>query len=105
NSSSLKGVRYGLGDTDGAAFLSKISGSFVSLKSAGTVNSLSGIEARLTVETVLVISAELSEALASCSPAAFRLPTITRIWTGRPGKSRKSGIFVFAASHNSDLTD
>ena len=33
---------YGFGDTDGAAFLLKISGSFASLKSAGTVNCLSG---------------------------------------------------------------
>src|ERR1051326_1384118 len=77
--SSLKRVHYGLGDTDGAAFLSKTSGSFVSLKSAGTVNSLSGIEARLTAETVLIISVGWPETLASCPPAPLCLPIITRI--------------------------
>src|SRR5207253_5575774 len=96
---------YGFGDTDGAAFLLKISGSFVSLKSAGTVNSLSAIELRLTPVIVLVISVGWPEALGSCPPAAFCLPTIMRIWIGKPGKSRKSGIFVLAASQNSDLID
>src|ERR1700730_16841066 len=51
-----KYLRYGLGDNDGAAFLLKMSGSFASLKLAGTVNSLSAIESRLLPVSVLVIS-------------------------------------------------
>ena len=51
-----KCLRYGFGDTDGSAFLLKMSGSFASLKLAGTVNTLSAIESRLTPVMVLVIS-------------------------------------------------
>src|SRR5213596_459942 len=108
-----KYLRYGFGDSDGAAFLLKMSGSCVSLKLAGTVNSLSAIESRLTPVSVLVISIGCPEALAPCSSAWFFLapcssaglflPTVMHIRIGRPGKSRKSGIFVLAASHNSDL--
>src|SRR5437773_1497382 len=96
---------YGLGETVGAAFLLKISGSCVSLKLAGTVNSLSAIESRLTPVTVVVISVRCPESLAPCSLAWFSLSTIMRIRIGNPGKSRKSGIFVFAASQSSDLID
>ena len=51
-----KCLRYGFGEMVGDAFLLKISGSFVSLKLAGTVNTLSAIESRLTPVMVLVIS-------------------------------------------------
>src|SRR6266700_7891029 len=90
-----KYLSYGFGETVGRAFLLKTSGSFVSLKLAGTVNTLSAIESRLTPVMVLVISVGWSGAL---PPAGFTLPTIMRIRIGRPGKSRKSGIFVLAAS-------
>ena len=49
-------LRYGFGEIVGGAFLLKMSGSFVSLKLAGTVNTLSAIESRLTPVMVLVIS-------------------------------------------------
>src|SRR5438876_11331562 len=90
-------MRYELGATDGAGFWLKISGSFLSLKLAGTVNWLSATESRLTPVTVLVISIGCPEPLAPCSPAGFSLPTIMRIRIGKPGKSRMSGIFVLAA--------
>ena len=54
---TIRGSRYGLGETDGAGFsLLKMSGSFVSLKSPGTVNSLSLIGPWPTEVIVLVIS-------------------------------------------------
>src|SRR5215469_5016740 len=49
--------RYGFGETDGPAFfLRKMSGSLVSLKSLGTINSLSLIGSSLTEVIVVVIS-------------------------------------------------
>ena len=59
---TVRGLRYGLGESDGAEFfLSKMSGSFVSLKSPGTVNSLSLIGSRFTEVIVVVISGPWSE--------------------------------------------
>src|SRR5438034_6964074 len=52
-----------------------------------------------------IISVGWPEASAPCPPARFSVATIIRIRIGNPGKSRKSGIFVFAASQNSDLID
>src|SRR6266536_3288363 len=100
-----KYLSYGFGETVGRAFLLEISGSFVSLKLEGTVNTLSAIESRLRPVMVLVISVGWSGALPPWLSAGFALPTIMRIRIGSPGKSRKSGIYVLAASQNSDLID
>src|SRR4029450_13662573 len=54
---TIRGSRYGLGEADGAGFcLLKMSGSFISLKSPGTVNSLSLIGSWLTGVIVVGIS-------------------------------------------------
>src|SRR6266496_2096689 len=97
---------YGFGETDGAGFsLLKMSGSFVSLKSPGTVNSPSLIGSWLTDVTVLVISVPCPDGLAPGLSAGISLLRIIRVRIGSPGKSRKSGILVLAASQNSDLMD
>src|SRR4029453_16058362 len=103
---TIRGLRYGLGEMDGAGFcLSKMSGSFISLKSPGTVNSLSLIGSWLTEVIVLVISVPGVDGLVPGFSAGVSLLRIMRVRIGSPGKSRKSGILVLAASQNSDLMD